>query len=109
MVGVMDADWGMDNWYRLQDEADIICMDNERNADIHLADCINIATRLAPEYYNANGSDYYETDEEFLSDWDNWSEWLLDGCDDEDMTKAMQFWIDYGKDFTKLEWVLDHK
>ena len=110
MVGYMCEDWGMDDWYRLQDKADIICTDNERNADIHMDDCINIATSLASEYYNANGSDYYETDEEFLADWDNWAEWLLDECgDDEDMTKAMQFWIDHSKDFTKLEWVLDHK
>lgn len=107
MIGYDCADWGMKDWYRRQEEVDAMFEAEENNAHAYLDDCIAIAKRLAPEYYNANGEGYYESDEEFLADGDCWTEWLIDECVDADIKRAMQFWIELEEDFTKPEWVLE--
>jgi len=106
-IGHDRADWGMEDWYRQQDEADAMFEAEENNAHVHLDDCIAIAKRLAPEYYNANGEDYYESDEEFLADGDCWTEWLIDDCGSNSLKQAMKFWIERQEDFTKPEWILE--
>ena len=106
-VGYNCVDWGMKDWYRQQDEADARFEADEINAHLYKDDCVAIAERLAPEYYNANGEGYYETDEEFLADGDCWSEWLFDECDGYNLKRVMQFWIEHEEDFTKPEWILE--
>lgn len=101
------VDWGMKDWYKRQEEVDAMFEEAENNAYEYLDDCIVIAEKLAPEYYNANGEDYYESDEEFLTDGDCWTEWLIDECADTDIKRAMQFWIELEEDFTKPEWILE--
>lgn len=106
-VGYNCVDWGMKDWYKRQEEVDAMFEEAENNAYEYLDDCIVIAEKLAPEYYNANGEDYYESDEEFLTDGDCWTEWLIDDCVDTDIKRAMQFWIELEEDFTKPEWILE--
>lgn len=106
-VGYNCVDWGMKDWYKRQEEVDAMFEEAENNAYEYLDDCIVIAEKLAPEYYNANGEDYYESDEEFLADGDCWTEWLIDDCVDTDIKRAMQFWIELEEDFTKPEWILE--
>ena len=106
-VGYNRVDWEMEEWYRRQEEVDAMFEETENNAYEYLDDCIAIAEKLAPEYYNANGEDYYESDEEFLTDGDCWTEWLIDVCVDPDIKRAMQFWIELEEEFTKPEWILE--
>lgn len=106
-VGYNCVDWEMKDWYKRQEEVDAMFEEAENNAYEYLDDCIVIAEKLAPEYYNANGEDYYESDEEFLADGDCWAEWLIDDCVDTDIKRAMQFWIELEEDFTKPEWILE--
>ena len=109
-VGYDSADWGMDGWYRRQEEADARQDHVESCVDTYYDDCVGIADSIAHQYYNCNGEDYYESDEEFLADDDGcWAEWLLDEAkkQGEHCATAMEELIEHNEPFTRPEYVLE--
>lgn len=109
-AGYNSPDWGMEGWYRKQEEADRQQMYLDWCVKWYRDECIAIADSLAKEYYNANGENYYDSDEEFLASDDGcWREWLIEEAREkgEHCLDAMKQLIEYNEEFTFPEYVLE--